>query len=207
MSSKEFEELEREFEGVLDELETLKTSTDTGVERLFKRIGILKEQAKNACRALPVELKTESGRLEMDMVLPEAVIDGLCFNKQNVHAVFEEDEDGWYYSQDILFLSARNVKDDNNRDILTEYLNKSQIREQLAKSFMALPEDIEVALPQETRGIKKYHGVKSWYWLAAPDSPFDTYFCNASNNGNVCQTAASSVGGCAPAFRVKKEEN
>ncbi|MDR1325286.1 MAG: hypothetical protein LBK00_04535 [Treponema sp.] len=199
MSSKECEELEREFEGVLDELETLKISTGISVERLFKRIGTLKEQAKNARHAL----QTERSRLEIDLVLPLAAIDGLYFNEQNVHAVFEKYEDGWYYSEDILFLSARNVENDNSRDILTEYLNKSQIRERIATALDVPPEDIEIALPQETRGVKKYHGVNWWYWLAAPDSPFDTYFCNASNNGNVCQTAASSVGGCAPAFRVR----
>jgi hypothetical protein len=31
-------------------------------------------------------------------------------------------DDGWYHSKDILFLSARNVEDDNSRDILTEYI-------------------------------------------------------------------------------------
>jgi hypothetical protein len=198
MSSKELEELEREFEGVLDELETLKTSTGISIERLFKRIGTLKERAKNARRAI----QTERSRLEIDLVLPLATIDGLCFNEQRVHAVFEKGEDGWYYSQDVLFLSARNAKDDNSRDILTEYLNKSQIRERIANALDVPPEDIEVALPQEERGIKKYHDADWWYWLAGKFAETAAYVRTDSDFGFTDFTSASCVGGCAPAFRV-----
>jgi hypothetical protein len=104
----------------------------------------------------------------MELVLPEADVDGSRFNEQKVQACFEKGDDGWYYSEDVLFLSARNVKDDNRRDILKEYLNTIEIWEQLAKAFGISPEDVEVSLPQEERGVKKYHGVACRYWLADP---------------------------------------
>jgi hypothetical protein len=128
----------------------------------------------------------------MDLVFPKADVDGLRFNRQEVNACFEKADDGWYYSKDILFMSARNIKDDNSRDILKEYLNTIEIREQLADIFGVSPEDVEVALPQEDRGVKKYHGVACRYCLADP-----------AHCGDVPYASASSVGGCAPAFRVK----
>jgi hypothetical protein len=136
----------------------------------------------------------------MELVLPKAGVDGLCFNEQKAQACFEKDKDGWYYSEDVLFMSARNVKDDNSRDVLLEYLNTIEIRKRLADMFGVLPEDVEVALPQEPRGVKKYHGVACWYWLANP--AFDAYFCLATRCGDAPYANASSVGGCAPAFRV-----
>jgi hypothetical protein len=90
----------------------------------------------------------DRNRLEMELVLPKADVEGLPFNEQKVHACFEKGDDGRYYSEGILFLSARNVKDDNLRDILLEYLNTIEIREQLADMFGVSPEDVEVALPR-----------------------------------------------------------
>lgn len=73
--------------------------------------------------------------IEMDLILPEADIEGIYFNETKVHAVFEQKETVWWQSRDILFLSARNTTDDNSRDILTKYLKsynfKNCIRKQL----------------------------------------------------------------------------
>jgi hypothetical protein len=150
--------------------------------------------------------ETRNKTIELDLVLPQADIDGLHFNEQNVHAVFEEQDDGWYYSRDILFLSARNTEDDNSRDILTEYLNDGggdrEIRAQIADMFGVPPTSIKIALPQKTQGEKKYNGVDWWYWLADPYPGSATNFCDSSDNCVAYYNAASSVGGCAPAFRV-----
>ena len=81
------------------------------LEAIEKRLAILEDG-----RGLSDD---QPGTLEMDLSLPEADIGGLRFNKQKVHAVFDKKDDGWYHSRDILFMSARNVKDDNSRDILT----------------------------------------------------------------------------------------
>ena len=115
----------------------------------------------------------EQAVMEIDLVLPEADIEGLHFNEQKVHAVFEKHNDGWWYSRDILFLSARNTEDDNSRDILMEYLNAhgeygiyDGIKSQIALAMKAgrVP-NVEIALPQNPEGVKQYHGVDWWYWL------------------------------------------
>jgi hypothetical protein len=164
------------------------------------------EQAdiKRRLAALEADRSVDTGNktIEFNLVLPQADIDGLHFNKQQVHAVFEEQEDGWYYSKDILFLSARNTEDDNSRDILTEYLNCTEIRKRISAEFANLCIDIKVALPQKEQGKKKYNGVDWWYWLADPYSGSMAYFCHTNLRGKDYINTASSVGGCAPAFRV-----
>jgi hypothetical protein len=138
-------------------------------------------------------------------MLPEADIEGLHFNKMEVHAVFEKQDDGWYHSRDILFLSARNVKDDNSRDILMEYLNLSGdngLREQLAYNFGVRQHNIEISLPPKNEGVKKYNGVDWWYWLASPQSGSAAAFWNANGGGHAGNYHATGVGGCAPTFRV-----
>jgi hypothetical protein len=141
----------------------------------------------------------------MDLELPEADIDGLYFNTQEVSAVFEKQDDGWWQSRDILFMSARNVKDDNSRDILTEYLNDDRIKEQIADSFNVPPEAITVALPKEPRGIKRYHGVDCWYWLADPSSGCKANFCMALYGIESSYESANVICGCSLGFRIEKE--
>jgi hypothetical protein len=136
----------------------------------------------------------------LNLVLPKADVDGLRFNRQEVNACFEKGDDGWYYSEDILFMSARNIEDDNSRDVLLEYLNTIEIRERIAKVFGVSPEDVEVALPKEPRGIKKYNGVACRYWLA--DSASDAFFYSVGSGGYTNPGNASWVVGCAPTFRV-----
>jgi hypothetical protein len=143
--------------------------------------------------------------IEIDLTLPEADIGGLHFNETKVHAVFELKDDGWYHSRDILFLSARNINDDNSRDILTEYLNSDEFKIALGRAMPGKPllllKDIEVSLPKENEGGKNYTGVDCWYWLLPPESA--AYFCYVSHIGITSNTGADSVGGCAPMFRVK----
>jgi hypothetical protein len=141
----------------------------------------------------------------IELTLPEAEIGDLYFNKQEISAVFQKQDDGWWQSGDILFMSARNVEDDNNRDILTEYLNNLRIKEQIAEALKISPYIIAFALPKEPQGIKKYHGVNWWYWLAAPTPDSVVNFCCSHGNGYITYGLANSVGGCAPAFRVGKE--
>jgi hypothetical protein len=147
--------------------------------------------------------------IELDLTLPEADIDGLHFNEQIVHAVFEKKNDGWYHSRDILFLSARNTRDDNSRDILTEYLNDGggyrEIRAQIADKFGVTPAGIEISLPKENEGVKRYNGVDWWYWLTEKYPDYTAYFCGVGSYGATLYNA-SAVGGCAPAFRVVGQE-
>jgi hypothetical protein len=153
--------------------------------------------------------------IELDLTLPKADIDGLRFNETKVNAVFELKDDGWYHSRDILFLSARNTEDDNNRDILTEHLNKIDFKQAIYQAFcnkytaeplfeMGLNRvsDIEVSLPKESEGAKQYNGGHGWYWLADRPSGSSSYFCCVYGNGHASTDYASSAGGCAPAFCV-----
>jgi hypothetical protein len=145
--------------------------------------------------------------LEMDLILPEADIDGLHFNETKVHAIFKQQDDGWYHSRDILFLSARNAEDDNSRDILTEYLNgggERGIKAQIAMAAGLPPEGVTVALSKEPRGSKRYNGVDCWYWLNDSYSGSADAFCYANYYGQAYFDDASAVGGCAPVFRIVK---
>jgi hypothetical protein len=145
--------------------------------------------------------------IELDLVLPEDDIDGLHFNAQGVHAVFEKKEDGAYYSRDILFLSARDTDEGTGRDLLSEYLNKHEhsgsIKAQIALAMKAsrVPH-VEVFLPEENQGVKRYNGVTCWYWLQPRYSGSAAYFCAVDGHGYTHTNFASAVGGCAPAFRV-----
>jgi hypothetical protein len=151
----------------------------------------------------------KSETLELAITLPEADIDGLHFNRQEAKGVFDLKEDGWYQCRDILFLSARNTKDDNSRDILSEYLQSGEVKEAFAAALRNAgieAESAEVALPVENGGAKQYNGVAWWYWLL--DRYSDSYsdsaaaFCFVNNYGRTVPLAAGSVGGCAPAFRA-----
>jgi hypothetical protein len=139
--------------------------------------------------------------IETDIVLPEADIGGLRFNETKVRAVFEKDKDGVYYSRDILFLSVRDSG--TGRDLLSEYLDSEAVREAFRK---ALGRDVEVFLPEENRGVKKYNGVICWHWLRPRSSGSAAHFCGVGGYGGANISAASAVGGCAPAFRVAGEE-
>jgi hypothetical protein len=136
--------------------------------------------------------------LEMDLILPEAYIEGLHFNETNVHAVFELKEDGWYYSRDILFLSARKAEDNNDRDDLTEYLKSQNVKDVFIDAITDAKivfNDIELSLPEENQGIKKYNGVSCCYWLSATH-----YFCLVLTSGAAYTISSNNVYGVAPCF-------
>jgi hypothetical protein len=177
------------------------------LEALEKRVEALEKRSTQTDHS-------GSDRIEITLTLPEADIGGLHFNKQEVHAVFEKQENDWWQSKGILFQSARNVEDDNSRDILTEYLNSydftNSIRQQLPEEIFGevmTPDKIEVSLPRENQGIKQYHGVDDWYWLANASSSSAAYFCIVTNYGYATITVASTVLGCSPAFRVAERHS
>jgi hypothetical protein len=166
---------------------------------LEERVSLLEERRG-------VSPATGPNIVEIDLLFPEDEIDGLFFNKQRVNALFEKGDGGWYYSRDILFLSARNVADDNSRDLLQRYLDDAggdrEIQEQIADVFGVTPTRIEIALPRKSQGIKKYHGVGCWYWLRPCCSGSAVNFYGVGSAGCAHHYYASAVGGCAPAFRI-----
>jgi hypothetical protein len=158
-------------------------------------------------KALGSTDKLDNNSVEINLTLPKADIGGLHFNKQKVHAVFEKQENDWWQSKDILFQSARNTEDDNSRDILTEYLNDDRIKKQIGDLFNLPSVAVAVTLPRENQGIKQYHGVDDWYWLAGSPSGSAAYFCYVHYDGAAAHNTASAVGGCAPAFRVAERHS
>jgi hypothetical protein len=172
-----------------------------------EKIDALEERIAQIEREM-VGVALKKKTIELDIVLPEAEIDGLRFNRTEVHAVFDLKEDGWYYSRDILFMSARNVENNNRRDILTEYLNldavKSAFLYALRAEFNVNSEgpDITISLPAEYGGVKLYNGVRSWYWLENSSMFSSASFCTASYTNDIYNNDASTVDGCAPKFRV-----
>jgi hypothetical protein len=182
-------------------------NVESRFEAIEKRVSLLEQGA-----GLNGEAGAKKSVVEMELVLPEADIDGLHFNETQVHAVFEKQDDGWYHSRDILFLSARNTESDNGRDILTKYLQRDvgyaflTLRQQIASYFGVAVIDVEISLPKKDEGIKQYNGVGWWYWLSNKYSGSESYFCISSSNGFANINTASSVGGCAPVFRVLQKE-
>jgi hypothetical protein len=169
------------------------------IEALEQRVGALE-------KAFTQTDKPDRNIVELDLTLPEADIDGLHFTEQKVHAVFEKRDDGWYYSRDILFHSARDTDEGTGRDILLEYLESDAVKEAFCACLDTDTEsyfsEIEISLPRKNQGIKKYNGVDWWHWLADPYSGSAAYFCLVYHGGHAGHSGASAVGGCAPAFRV-----
>jgi hypothetical protein len=145
----------------------------------------------------------------MYLTLPEADIGGLHFNKQKVRAVFEKKAYGWRHSRDILFLSARNVKDDNSRDILTEYLESDAVKDCFITTLKSADiggyarDDIEISLPIRNEGRKRYNGVACWNWRKDRRSRTISSFRNVYGSGIAHYYYATSVGGCALRFLIK----
>jgi hypothetical protein len=179
-----------------------------------KKINKLKEQVKILEEKIRIAEKELVGIIELDLVLPEDDIDGLHFNKTEVHAVFELKDDGWYYSKDILFLSARNSKENNSKDILTKYIKDIDrldcvvtIYEQIAKRMGVELYELEVSLPRDNQGIKKYNGVDYGYWLFDNNNHSEMNFNCVFSQGLVGKSGADSVGGCVLAFHLLEYEN
>ena len=170
------------------------------LETIKRRIALLEQER---C------LNNVPSVLEMDLALPEADIGGLHFNETRVHAVFEQLDDGWFHSRDILFLSAWRSRNGNDLDVLMEYINtfefKSRIWEQCPHGKPVFsPEKIEVSIPVKNEGVKKYNGVECGYWLNDSKSE---YFCCVDSNGFSDNFQAFDLIGCAPVFRVVKGGN
>jgi hypothetical protein len=166
------------------------------LEGIEKRLSILEDGHGLSGEEAP------QGTIELDLTLPGAEIGGLRFNKTEVHAVFEKGEDGWYQSRDILFLSARNTEDDNSRDILSEYLQSEPVQNAFLVALYKEDKNIEISLPKESVGVKRYNGVDCWYWLADPYAASSASFACVNGYGYAIHYHASGVGGCAPLFRV-----
>jgi hypothetical protein len=163
------------------------------LERLDERVAALEEKAGISVKP--------PGVIELGLALPEAEIGGLRFNKTEARAVFKRQEDGWYHSRGILFMSARNTRDDNSRDILTEYLQSGPVHKAFLAALGEEGMNIEISLPKENEGIKQYNGVDCWYWLEGKPAASSAYFAAIDYAGDTGDTVASGVGGCAPMFR------
>jgi hypothetical protein len=167
-------------------------TTEEKLKELEKRVSILEQGGQ---RYSPLEEV-----IELTVKWPEADIGGLHFNEQKTRGFFEFKEDDNYYSRDILFLSARYTDKEMKRDLLTEYLDSEAVREAFQEAVGN--HAIRVFIPKYNQGIKKYNGASCWYWLRLRHSGSAASFCYSGNDGCAGYNHASSVGGCAPAFRI-----
>jgi hypothetical protein len=165
-----------------------------------KRISLLEQVA-----GLNGEIGGNIG-VKLDIVLPEAKIGGLRFNETRVRAVFDLKEDGWYHSRDILFMSARNTKYDNSRDILTEYLSSHAVRKAFARALCPSMDifglnlsHLEISLPDQDEGPKKFNGGVACYWMKQPCAVNYSF-------GSFTHIGEENAGGCAPVFRFVGKE-
>ena len=160
-----------------------------------------------ACLERRRELNSEKQDvIKIDLVLPEATINGLHFNEQKVHAVFELQKDGWYHSRDILFISARNTKEDNSHDFLFDYLNAhfDGFKGQIARALNAgRVSNVEIGFPKENLGVKQYNGVNCSYWLADKSEASNILFRSINIFALSSFDSASYPLGVAPVFRVR----
>ncbi|GMO64877.1 MAG: hypothetical protein Ta2A_12790 [Treponemataceae bacterium] len=153
--------------------------------------------------------------LEITLILPEADIKGLHFNEAKVKAVFEQKDDGCYYSRDILFCSARRSETEKTEDVLTEYLETLEFRTAI---FDALPQALKPAsasgvnafIPEYEYGRteyekKHYNGGACRYWLRPSSAAVADKFCCVSIVGSVGTVFDHLFGGCAPAFRIENQ--
>jgi hypothetical protein len=150
----------------------LKMGESIGMEEVFERFKEIEKRLSLLEQAAGLNGEgLNRPAIEMRLTLPEADIGGLHFNKHEVNAVFEKKADGWRRSRDILFLSARNVKDDNSRDILTKYLESDAVKDCFITGLSNTGiggyarDDIEISLPVENEGVKRYNEYAFWYWL------------------------------------------
>jgi hypothetical protein len=143
--------------------------------------------------------------IELDIEWPEADIGGLHFNAQKTNGVFKLKEDGNYYSRDILFISARDTYEGTGRDLLSEYLDSEAVREAFLAAIgndVEQTDTIRVFLPEENQGIKKWNGVRFWYWLRRRESTSAASFTYVNASGYHGSETACSWVGCVPAFCV-----
>jgi hypothetical protein len=181
-------------------------------KEICEKIAELENRVSRMERGGNVELPKQR-TLELGILLPKAKIGGLRFNETKVIAVFDLKEDGWYQSRNLLFLSARNAEYDNSRDILVEYLESAAFRGAVAISLIGIykpsigniytADDVEVSLPEEQDGIKKYNGVVTSYWLKGVNG--ETHFCIAFPDTVIYSCRASSVIGVSLMLRLKEE--
>jgi hypothetical protein len=115
-------------------------------------------------------IEEKLGLLEKPVVrttlcLPEGRQGGVLFNLCTVNARFEKAEDGVYYSDSALLMSARSSGYEDSFDYLQAYLNQTPIREQLGQAFGVSADHIHVTLPEASLGRLKYNGAVCAYWL------------------------------------------
>ncbi|MDR1220360.1 MAG: hypothetical protein LBK73_12235 [Treponema sp.] len=185
-------------------------------ERIEERIGIIESRLSiMVLEKEPAVVLSECIHLKLE--LPEADIGGLHFNKTEVETVFDLKEDGLYYSRDILFISARGMDEGTGRDLLTEYLESAEFRLSLAEAIfecrnaltekygdmVSLADCLEVSLPEENQGVKKYNGVTCGYWLRPRYCGSTDGFCIVNYCGDTYGSGGAHTDGCAPAFRVR----
>ena len=96
--------------------------------------------------------------IEIDIEWPEADINGLHFNAQKTHSVFDLKNGGDYYSRDIFIVSAGDTYDGPWRDLISEYLDNVAVMEALKKTLkVAIPNArnirffIPIGLPRDIR--------------------------------------------------------
>jgi len=177
-------------------------------KKVEEELNTLKERVRKLegtqCSSCSSNLK----EIELEIEWPAAEISGLRFGKHTSRGVFELDDDGNYYSRDILFHSARDTDDGTGIDLLTMYLASEEVTKAFYKAAtdagIKVPGELNVFLPEAKRGegIKTYNGVRWWYWLKPRAAGSSTSFVNVNSVGYVSGHNASSVGGCAPAFCV-----
>jgi hypothetical protein len=174
-------------------------------EKIERRLSLLEQGA-----GLNGEVTATWPVIEIDIILPEANIYGLHFNEQKVHGVFGLKEDGWYHSQNILFLSARNTENDNRRDILMKYLKSEEVKKAFDYALAGIidgftADSITISLPKENQGVKKYNGGDSGYWLSdIKYAATATRFFDVNAIGSAGSHSASYACGVAPCFRISE---
>jgi hypothetical protein len=161
----------------------------------------LEERIDRIERTLGIEDFVSLGdAVDVTLRLPKGRFGGLSFNELTVNACFEKGADGVYYSDRVLFMSAKSADDDDGFDHLSDYINQTLIAKQIGQAFGVPASSVYVKLPNERRGKLTYNGAPCAYWLAGRSK----LFFGVDVNGIGCNVPSTRVLGCAPVVHIAR---
>jgi hypothetical protein len=143
--------------------------------------------------------------LSAEIVLPARTLYGVRFEHRVASVTFVE-RNGDYYSNDILFMSARSAINESELDAVFDYFNGPEVMRQLCAVCRVPYTRSYAELPDSSVGVALFNGTPCAYWLqGGNDNEIGTrgYMCFYIDRNGRRFTAPRTVAlGCVPVIRV-----
>jgi hypothetical protein len=133
--------------------------------------------------------------VDVTLCLPEDKHGGVLFNRIVVKATFEKAADGVYYSDRVLFMSARSNDSTGGFDNLQAYINQISVARQLGAALHVPVESVYVTMPEKKVGNLTYNGAPCSYWLREMSGYRAHYSC-VDSSGVTGDAGPNNVLGC-----------